>query len=200
MDGGEVLGLRFDVFGVLEREFVRPYYVLLNATGRTEEREGRKRLRVHRHTVPAFVPLRELEARFLPASDGEQDLAGLAREVRKGLVSFHRRREAVERVKREAENARAEIGVSEVKEVDPSAKEFEMVFRDESVARVRIGVDGAIVNAVVRAPPTGGSEERGKSADRRKRDIERTIVGGDGRIESLPQRLRDKNRPEPTAA
>lgn len=183
VDEGEVLGLRFDVFSVLDGEFVRPYYVLLNATERT--REGEKMLRVHKHTIPVFVPLRELEARCLPMSGGEQNLVRFAREVRRGLVSFHRRREAIERVKREIENAGDEIGVTEA---DPSAREFEMAFEDKSVAKVRIDVDGAIVNAVVRTPTDG----KGESVGRRKRDVERAIVGVNGRIESLPQRLRDK--------
>lgn len=191
VDGGEVLGLRFDVFSVLDREFVRPYYVLLNAVGRTQE--GEKRLRVHKHTIPVFVSLRELEAKHLPVSGEEQDLVKLARELRRELVSFHRRREAVERLKREAKNARNKIGVKEVGEVDPSAQEFEMTFEDESVAKVRIDINGAILNAVVRTHPTDGSGERGESVGRRKRDLERAIVGGNGRIESLPQRLREKH-------
>jgi hypothetical protein len=118
----------------------------------------------------------------------------LAREVRRGLVSFHKRRDAVERVKMETENADDDTGISEVREVDPSAREFEIGFKDDSVAKVRIDIDGVIVNAVVRTPPTGGSGERGNSAGRRKRDLERVIVGGSGRIESLTQRLRAKNR------
>ena len=120
----------------------------------------------------------------------------LAREVRRGLVSFHKRKEAVETVKRETETARDETGVREVREVDPSAREFEMGFMDESVAKVRIDIDGTIVNAVVRTLPTDGNAERGNSADRRKRDLERVIIGGNGRIESLTQRLRDRNRLE----
>jgi len=191
VDGGEVLGLRFDVFGVLDREFLRPYYVLLHAIRPT--REGEKRLRVHKHTIPVFVPLRELEAKYLPVSGGEQNLVRLARELRRGLVSFHRRREAVERMKREAENARDEIGVREVRDVDPSAREFEMTFENESVGKVKIDIDGTILNAVVRTSPTDGSGERREGVGRRKRDLERVIVGGNGRIDSLPQRLRDKN-------
>ena len=193
VDEGEVLGLRFDVFGVLDGEFVRPYYVLLNAIEWT--REGEKMLRVHKHTIPVFVPLRELEARYLPMSGGEQNLVRFAREVRRGLVSFHRRREAIERVKREIEDTRDDIGVRQIREVDPSAREFEMAFEDKSVAKVRIDVDGAVVNAVVRTP-TEGSGERGENVGRRKRDVERAIVGVNGRIESLAQRLRDKTLPE----
>ena len=192
IDGGEVLGLRFDVFSALELGFVRPYYILLNAVERTPG--GEKRLRVHKHTIPVFVPLRKLEARYLPVSDGEQDLVRLAREVRRELVSFHKRRDAVERVKRDAENTGDETGISEVREVDPSSREFEIGFMDESVAKVRIDVDGAIVNAVVRTPPTDGIEKRVHSVGRRKRDLERVIVGGNGQIESLTQRLRDRNR------
>lgn len=191
VDGGEVLGLRFDMFSILDREFVRPYYVLLNAIGQTPE--GEKRLRVHKHTIPVFVPLRELEARYLPTSGAEQDLVKLAREVRRGLVSFHKRREAIERVKRDMENTRSKIGISEV---DPSAREFEMAFEDQSVAKVRIDLDGSIVNVVVRTPPTDGSGERGESTGRRRRDLERAIVGDNGRIESLSQRLRVKILPE----
>ncbi|KAH9905288.1 cenp-O kinetochore centromere component [Xylariomycetidae sp. FL2044] len=60
VDGGRVLGLRFEVMA--RARFVRPYFVLLNRPYPDSPRH----LRVHRHTVPPCIPLSGLAARHLP--------------------------------------------------------------------------------------------------------------------------------------
>ncbi|KAK7757666.1 hypothetical protein SLS62_000043 [Diatrype stigma] len=74
VDGGRVLGLRFEVMA--RARFARPYFVLLNrpwtttttsaARNRNNSDQSGDYLRVHRHTVPACVPLAGLAARYLP--------------------------------------------------------------------------------------------------------------------------------------
>ncbi|EMR68707.1 putative cenp-o kinetochore centromere component protein [Eutypa lata UCREL1] len=61
VDAGRVLGLRIEVMA--KARFVRPYFVMLN---RPWGAHARSFLRVHRHTVPACVPLSGLAARYLP--------------------------------------------------------------------------------------------------------------------------------------
>ncbi|KAG6020100.1 hypothetical protein E4U41_002970, partial [Claviceps citrina] len=56
VDGGHVLGLRFEVMS--RGQFLRPYYVMLNRP----YPGSKKHLRVHRHTVPPAVPLAGLAA------------------------------------------------------------------------------------------------------------------------------------------
>lgn len=116
VDGGRVLGLRFDI--MMGAQFLRPYYVLLN---RDSDRAGRGALsraqaggstadadtgtdtnadgplRVHRHTVPPSVPLGGLATRHLgatqyaPSGPKSPDLYAFARAVRRALVRYHNR-------------------------------------------------------------------------------------------------------------
>ncbi|KKK25608.1 hypothetical protein AOCH_003887, partial [Aspergillus ochraceoroseus] len=112
-----LLGVRIDI-GVRSGRFSKPYYLLLrrvrvDAAGKQE----RTRVRVHRHTIPAFIPVERLERVFLPVpvsvqgdeGEGErlnetkkksssargQDLRGFVREVRRQLVAWHTRMDAV---------------------------------------------------------------------------------------------------------
>lgn len=52
-----LLGVRIDVCARNGR-FVRPFYVLLK---RVTGHDGQRRLRIHRHTIPAFISMQKLE-------------------------------------------------------------------------------------------------------------------------------------------
>ncbi|PYH93421.1 hypothetical protein BO71DRAFT_381553 [Aspergillus ellipticus CBS 707.79] len=115
-DAPNLLGIRIDIGGK-DGTYAKPYYILLR-TGANAQ--GAREVAVHRHTVPAVVDLGRLERGFLPRSkvstptDGEegegenemqlkpwkfkakkQDLKGFVREVRKLLVVWHLRCDAV---------------------------------------------------------------------------------------------------------
>jgi central kinetochore subunit Mal2/MCM21 len=114
---GRLLGLRFDQCSHLGM-FQKPYYILLR---RVEE--GGDEWRVHRHTIPAFVPLGRLEEEFLPLRDEDgsddehygaedesgsagvkakkQDLHSFVRKIRHELTSWNLRREAIDFLKSE---------------------------------------------------------------------------------------------------
>ena len=108
VDGGAVLGVRVEVMS--KARFIRPYFVMLNRPyGPADPRA----LRVHRHTVPACIPLSGLAARYLPApssarkrvhaeghgdedssrmaSTSKQDLSRFVRALRRELVRYHNR-------------------------------------------------------------------------------------------------------------
>lgn len=99
---------------------MNPYYVLLKRDGAEGEDQGdTKRLRVHRHTIPAFVPMKRLQRIYLPLSttgdedgDGDrneeetlkpwktkprrnQNLASFVRVLRRSLTAWHLRQDAV---------------------------------------------------------------------------------------------------------
>lgn len=124
-DSKNLLGVRIDVC-VRNGRFTKPYYILLRKTRAEPEKEGQStiRLRIHRHTIPAFIPVERLERIFLPNpprvlgdADGngssenggvepqlkkkpntpvpKQNLPGLTREIRRQLVSWHTRLDAV---------------------------------------------------------------------------------------------------------
>ena len=106
--------------------FAKPYYVLLKRVpGTTEGKQGKqqRRLRVHRHTIPAFISMQRLERVYLPipASDAgqagqeedeelnlkpwkrkqksnnnrKQDLHAFVRALRRELVAWQLRRDAI---------------------------------------------------------------------------------------------------------
>lgn len=101
--GQRLLGVRFDIADS-RGKYHKPYYILAQRVA-----EGGDDLRVYRHTIPSFIPLRQYEELYLAPQDegygsGEninnqrpaQDLHGLIKHVRHDLVSWALRREAVE--------------------------------------------------------------------------------------------------------
>jgi central kinetochore subunit Mal2/MCM21 len=106
VDDGTMLGVRIEV--MRRGQFLRSYYVLLNRPYRNEASaesltvEQSKWLRIHRHTVPPAVPIKSLEARYLPplrstqgGSDESdlrrQDLSKFARMLRRYVARYHNR-------------------------------------------------------------------------------------------------------------
>jgi central kinetochore subunit Mal2/MCM21 len=102
VNDGNILGVSIDV-SVAEK-FIETYHVLLSV----RDKEGKKLLSIHKHTVPPCIPLQQLAARWLPGSgkdeeyDPEQDLVRFGRLLRKELVSWNMRVDAVEKLKKEA--------------------------------------------------------------------------------------------------
>ena len=99
---GNILGVSIDVS--LGGRFVETYHVLLSV----RDKEEKKVLRIHKHTVPPCIPLQHLANKWLPGSgkdeeiDPEQDLVRFGRLLRKELVSWHMRVNAVEELRTEA--------------------------------------------------------------------------------------------------
>ena len=113
---GRLLGVRLDHCS-RHGTFQKPYYILFR---RVEQ--GGDEWRVHRHTIPAFVPLGRLEEEYLPLRDGDsgysgggseedesfsvvqerkQNLHAFVRKVRHELICWELRREAIELLKEE---------------------------------------------------------------------------------------------------
>ncbi|PWY92845.1 hypothetical protein BO70DRAFT_376437 [Aspergillus heteromorphus CBS 117.55] len=236
-DTPNLLGVRIDI-GLRDGTYTKPYYILLR-TG--TNREGKKEVSVHRHTVPAVVDVGGLERGYLPRSkvptttvDGEeveaeaeaqlkpwkykpkkQDLKGFVREVRKQLVVWHLRCDAVRYLREKLGVVRrgvdddaagfeedeeggwerdilgAAAGVGEetriakndlgIVSLGPTALEAVYVrleWEDGRVGRFKISSTGVVERAVVL-----GDNGRDK-------EMEDVITGGDGRVETLFDRLR----------
>ncbi|KAF1947234.1 hypothetical protein EJ02DRAFT_449824 [Clathrospora elynae] len=106
-DHGNILGVRIDV--ALGGKFVETYHVLLNYIQNSSEGEEKKKsLRIHKHTIPACIPLQHLVNRWLQAGgkDGEmqvhQNLIRFGRSLRKELVSYHLRQQTLHHLRTEA--------------------------------------------------------------------------------------------------
>jgi central kinetochore subunit Mal2/MCM21 len=193
VDSGNVLGVRFDIFSAEKRAFKTPYYVLLN-----QPKPGSGQLKIHKHTVPIFIPLQALAKRYLPYNAEEedevplkgnraQDLPKFVRALRKELVAHHKRVAAYELLKRDLGRKH---GVDEVKMLDATAREIEILFSNKVVARLRVATDGKIEKVAI-GPSSNTSDAEGSPERSMKtyREIKKVIEGVDGRIEDLATRL-----------
>ncbi|KAK4043765.1 Cenp-O kinetochore centromere component-domain-containing protein [Parachaetomium inaequale] len=196
VDGGAILGVRIEVLS--RARFLRPYYVLLN---RPFPGPGSRHLRVHRHTLPACIPLAGLAGRYLPAptpvkgggGDGEgkkrqqqQDLGRFARALRREVVRYHHRLGVVADLRKAAgiEGRRGAEGEGEepgrlvdITPADAEAKQLTIEWADGRTGRLVMGDDGEIVKLVVLG-------ENG-----RDREAGRDLLGGAVRVEDVVKRL-----------
>lgn len=215
-----LLGVRIDICARNGR-FAKPYYVLLK---RVPGPDGQKRLRVHRHTIPAFISMEKLERIYLPtpsqtaeqeqAENGEEeelkpwkkkkrpnkkpDLHAFVRTLRRELVSWQKRRDVVgllrEKLGVPNQDADSEMDIfSDVKDggwlpinsmglasLSPTALEARYVrleWEDGRVGRFKLSNTGMVERAVVI-----GDQGRDKM-------LEGAMTGGDGRVESVLDRL-----------
>lgn len=197
VDAGAILGLRIEV--VTRARFLRPYYVLLNRPYQTAAGKGRRYLRVHRHTLPACIPLAGLAGRFLPSPSAKeggekgrrQDLAGFARAVRREVVGYHMRMGVVADLKRAVGALGKKAGgdddddggdgegrkLVDVMPADAEAKQLTVEWADGRTGRLVMGDDGEIVKLVVVG-------ENG-----RDREAGRELLQGAVRVEEVVRRL-----------
>lgn len=208
-DSPDLLGVRIDI-STGEGRFVKPYYVLLrrvrDTSSGTTNSQQQQRLAVHQHTIPEFIPLTKLAQRYLPlprrsgqTEDGEtvykpspkQDLTAFVRHLRRELVAWHMRRDSIEWLQRrmglsendDERNDRDVLpisGRSEIVALSPVSLEARYVrveWRDGRVGRFKISNSGLVERAVVIG-------DRG-----RDKKTEAILTGGDGRIETLHERL-----------
>ncbi|KAJ5864629.1 uncharacterized protein N7529_006545 [Penicillium soppii] len=212
-----LLGVRIDVCARNGR-FTKPYYVLLRQD--RDRGPSGKRLSVHRHTVPAFISIAKLEGAYLPrasgrgrgqedsASDGDdavavskpwksgkgvrkQDLQGFVRELRRELVAWHMRVDAVDFLREklglvDAEGRAQPFDVSPDRETGiislaPDALEARYIrleWADGRVGRFKLSNAGIVERAVV----IGDQGREKKTED--------AMTGGGGRVETVLERLR----------
>lgn len=179
------------------------------------------RFRIHRHTIPAFIALSKLESVYLPfpglsrntganeegvnsdAEDEEtlgmskgrkarqQDLRGFVRELRRELVSWHLRSDAVEFL-REKLGLGDGVDVSSPSEREPDtgimslaataieARYVRLEWEDGRVGRFKLSNIGVVERAVVIGD---------KGRDQR---TEEAMTGGGGRVEGILERLRKR--------
>lgn len=194
VDHGNVLGIRIEV--MTRARFIRPYYVLLNCPQR------RPFLRVHRHTVPACIPLNGLAARYLPASrsksavnghDGTnpkpertQDLSRFVRSLRREIVRYHNRVAVIADLRKvmgldgkrkDAKDLANKSSIMAISAADAETKQLRIDWKDGRSGRLVIGDDGDVVNLVVLG-------DRG-----RERDVTRELLSGGSRLESVAKAL-----------
>ncbi|MCJ1420765.1 hypothetical protein MMC32_007124 [Xylographa parallela] len=154
VDEGRIVGVRIEVFNRRTRTFRSPYYLLLNRPN-----PGSSSLRVHRHTVPQCIPLQHLVSKYLPSltpSDGKpsgpQNVARLVRDLRRELISYHLRQDAIVTIGEHRSlgvDGEQQIGVKEVKVVDAENRDMRIEWEDRTVGRVVIDNNGNLEKVVV---------------------------------------------------
>jgi central kinetochore subunit Mal2/MCM21 len=156
-NNGDILGVSIDVS--IGGKFIETYHVLLSVRGNEE----RKLLRIHKHTIPPCIPLQQLANRWLPGAgkdeetDPEQDLVRFGRLLRKELVGWHMRINAMEELKKEAGVSRprangGDMGSEHVGKVlnafvsdDEASSDAEEIEEEDGAARiVDVEADAAV--------------------------------------------------------
>lgn len=186
VDGGHVLGLRFEVMS--KARFIRPYFVMLN-----RPYANRRYLRVHRHTVPPCIPLSGLVARYLPpptAKDDDdvpkkQDLSLFARALRRELVRYHNRASVIGDLKKAAglasrkavEQQDSDTAIVDISAADAEAKQVSLQWGDGRTGRLIMNDNGEIVKMIVQG---GNGQDHGTV---------RQFLHGAVRVEEVTGRL-----------
>jgi central kinetochore subunit Mal2/MCM21 len=200
--------------------FAKPYYVLLKSERVKGEKE--RRLRVHRHTVPAFIDIARVEGVYLSFpgsgksqsqegdSDDEaensealkgarkngrrQDLRGFVRELRRELVAWHLRSDAIELLREKLGLSEEEAQIDPAERLSPEARGgivalaatavearyVRLEWEDGRVGRFKLSNGGIVERAVVIGD------------DGRDKQMEDAMTGGGGRVETLLERLRER--------
>lgn len=200
-----LLGVRIDVCG-RDGRYAQPYYLLLKKIAGKE-----KRVRVHRHTIPAFISLEKLEGLYLPCPGPpgaieedeammkpwkkgrrrKPDLRRFVREVRRELVAWHLRRDVLDLLRErlglasdpddEAQDGEGRLadslGIASLSSAAQDARYFRLQWKDGSLGLLKISNAGVVDRAVV-------MDDAG-----RNKGLELTLTGGDGKVESLLDRL-----------
>ncbi|KAF2642921.1 hypothetical protein P280DRAFT_467049 [Massarina eburnea CBS 473.64] len=102
VDDGNVLGVRIEV--AISGRFIETYNVLFNRP----DAQYKMMLKIHKHTIPPCIPLQALANKWLPMTRKdvetatEQNLVKFGRSLRKELVSWHMRLEAITKLRSEA--------------------------------------------------------------------------------------------------
>ncbi|KAI0522130.1 cenp-O kinetochore centromere component [Xylaria bambusicola] len=187
VDGGNVLGLRFEV--MVKGKFIRPYYVMLN-----RPYANRRHLRVHRHTVPQCIPLSGLTARYLPLPatkdddiPKEQDLSRFARALRRELVRYHNRAALIGDMKKaaglsskKALDQEPNTELVDISAADAEAKQISLQWRDGRSGRLVMNDDGEVVKMIVQG---NNGQDRGTV---------RQFLGGAVRVEEVNKQLESR--------
>ncbi|KND88100.1 hypothetical protein TOPH_07266 [Tolypocladium ophioglossoides CBS 100239] len=185
VDGGHVLGLRFEVMS--RGQFLRPYYVMLNRPFPSSTH-----LRVHRHTIPPAVPLAGLAVRHLPSPRPEgdeqprQDLERFVRTLRREVTRYHNRLGVSADLRRRlglhgaTEASAPANSVVEVGIADIEAKQIKLAWADESSGRLIMDDDGNVRKLVVFG-------RRGRDWDMTKE-----LFGKYDRMEDIARRLEER--------
>lgn len=165
-----MLGVRIDISNS-EGQYDKPYYILAQRVVNSGDH-----LRIYRHTIPAFIPIRRYEEMYLPQQDEgygsgdttssqRQDMHGLLKHVRHDLVSWTQRRETIEILQRQlrissraTDSGTAEavrdmsvgiFGIRSLTATSVESTQIKIEWTNGAVGRLRVSEKGIVEKAVV---------------------------------------------------
>jgi central kinetochore subunit Mal2/MCM21 len=192
INNGNVLGVGIDV--AIGGRFIETYHVLLN----WRSKDGGRLLRIHKHTIPPCIPLQQLVNKWLPATskdaevDPEQDLVNFGRLLRKELVSWHMRLNAVEELKKEAGLQNPKSSRAKDSELETTGKILNaFVSDDESGSDAEVDVEDSPVRILDIECDGAARQVTITWSDRR---VAVMNITKDGRVEKAVCRARDGGR------
>jgi central kinetochore subunit Mal2/MCM21 len=171
VDHGTVLALRFE--SMRKGRFQQPHYIFLNRPWKPRS----EALRIHRHTIPEWISLEAVAAKYLPApklrdaaeadegaepskAGQKQDLTAFARHIRRELTRRQLREGAISDLRDAAGLRRSrrstlpgageeEGALSEITIVDAEAKQVKLEWADGRTGRLIVGDDVEVEKLVV---------------------------------------------------
>jgi central kinetochore subunit Mal2/MCM21 len=205
-----LIGIKFDICK-RNGQFDSPYYVLCKRV----HDEGSE-VRVHRHTIPALIPIAKYEEKYLPLPDegygsadsvlettGRQDLEAFVTAVKGDLVAWHLRQQSIDLVREKlgitARQSHAEDGDKEQNSDTASTaglygvRFVEPVAVDSHYARI-VWTDDTVGRVKI---GHDGSIQRAvvigtiDGQEQRRAKEERILVADNSRIDTLVDRLKD---------
>ncbi|KAI9733394.1 MAG: hypothetical protein M1834_003478 [Cirrosporium novae-zelandiae] len=152
VDSNRVFGIRIEV--PVGDSFLPPYYIFLNRPSTAYK----GLLKIHRHTIPPAIPLAIMAKKYLPfpARDTmpekakKQNLGGLVREVRRELVGWCLRKQAVENLDKNLRGKHTGGGIlKNVSITDAEATCLRLEWEGGKMARIKLSKNGIVNKAAV---------------------------------------------------
>ena len=141
--------------------------------------------------MPPSIPLSQLAAKYLPEAPSTlltpgkhprpQNLPRLVQELRREIVSYHRRQDAVKQLQNEIDlrvrgtaSGNVLTNIKEVRSADAEVTDIRIEWREDQLGKLKIDKCGRIEKAVV----MGSNRKRRKS-------LERMLMSRDGHLSNL---------------
>jgi central kinetochore subunit Mal2/MCM21 len=205
-----LVGIRFDI-PKRDGAFGAPYYIFCKRLN-----DENAEMKLHRHTLPALVPVAKYEEKYLPISDegygsedsmlglgARQDLQGLVNAVRNDLVSWHLRKESIQLVREklnlgdQEQKDQKDNASADVDESDQNAQyeglygitAFEPATVDARLVRI-VWSDGRVGR--VKVGDDGSIQFAAViGADEKRHQVQERLLVDDTRIETLVAQLKE---------
>jgi len=140
LQGGQILGVRLDIFSTRQKTFRPPYHLLFQV-------QGDGRLKLHKHTIPASIALKPMLAKHMGPT---QDVGQFARAIRRQLTMLSNTDDAVHHLESVIKEHNTAYEIQLVRRNEAGAVEVTIaLLKLHGVAKLRLGPSKTIEKANV---------------------------------------------------